>query len=189
MADTHAGGHSSIVRLILVPGLITLAVTMLRLGGELARLNKILFNPAPGGPWAIVGIPWLAPIFGVYFAVKLARGGGGPASLARGAALAVAFLPTPDLLGEADRPGLTAGEPGSGASDCAKGSSSAACSFSATRCATRGSSRAGSSTVNSSPARRASTSEARSADRMRCATLTSSASPARWPSESLTALK
>ena len=43
-------------KLILVPALITLAVTLLRLTGELLHWSKTLFNPAPGGGGAIVGL-------------------------------------------------------------------------------------------------------------------------------------
>ena len=70
-------------RLILVPGLVTLAVTAARLAGELMHGPRIFFNSDPGGLWAIVGIIWLAPIFGVYFALKLASHGQGPKSLRR----------------------------------------------------------------------------------------------------------
>ena len=71
-------------KLILVPALITLAVTLLRLTGELLHWSRALFNPAAGGGGAIVGITWLVPIFGIYFGLKLARAGlagaTGPAS-------------------------------------------------------------------------------------------------------------
>jgi hypothetical protein len=66
-------------KLILVPALITLAVTLLRLVGELMHWSKVLFNPAAGGGGAIVGIAWLVPIFGVYFALRLVDGGERPA--------------------------------------------------------------------------------------------------------------
>ena len=62
-------------KLILVPALITLAVTLLRLTGELLHWSKTLFNPAPGGGGAIVGIAWLIPVFGIYFGRKLAKAG------------------------------------------------------------------------------------------------------------------
>ena len=62
-------------KLILVPALITLAVTLLRLTGELLHWSKMLFNPAPGGGGAIVGIAWLVPVFGIYFGRKLAKAG------------------------------------------------------------------------------------------------------------------
>jgi hypothetical protein len=39
-----------------------------------------LFNPAAGGGGSIIGITWLVPILGVYFAIKLAGAGQGPAS-------------------------------------------------------------------------------------------------------------
>jgi hypothetical protein len=80
MADFPSGNRSSTLRLVLVPGLITLAVTLLRLVGELQHWPKVLFNPAAGGPWSIIGITWLAPIFGIYFAARLCSSGQAPAS-------------------------------------------------------------------------------------------------------------
>ena len=74
------GNSLSITRLIAVPALITLAVTILRLVGELQHWPSLLFNSAAGGWGAIVGIPWLPIIFGPYFAIKLASAGEGPAS-------------------------------------------------------------------------------------------------------------
>jgi hypothetical protein len=67
--------NADVRKLILVPSLITLAVTLLRLTGELLHWSKALFNPAPGGGGAIVGIAWLVPVFGIYFGLKLARAG------------------------------------------------------------------------------------------------------------------
>ena len=67
------------MQLILVPAIITLVVTLLRLAGERLGWSRVLFNPAPGGGFALVGIAWLVPIFGIYFALKLARRGEGPA--------------------------------------------------------------------------------------------------------------
>jgi hypothetical protein len=72
-----------ISRLILIPSLITLGVTILRLVGELKHWPRVLFNPAPGGGGAIVGISWLPIIFGIYFALKLAGAGARPASLGK----------------------------------------------------------------------------------------------------------
>jgi hypothetical protein len=69
--------------LILVPAIITLAVTLVRLAGELLNLSPTLFSRAAGGAGAIVGIVWLVPVFGVYFALKLVRLGHGPAGLGR----------------------------------------------------------------------------------------------------------
>ncbi len=53
--------------LIKIPALITLAVTLLRLVGELLDWPSLFFNAEAGGGFAIVGIVWLAPIFGVCF--------------------------------------------------------------------------------------------------------------------------
>jgi len=61
----------STYRLVLVPGIITAAVTLLRLVGELNHWSRALFNPDAGGGMALVGIAWLVPIFGIYFAMKL----------------------------------------------------------------------------------------------------------------------
>jgi hypothetical protein len=69
--------------LVLVPAIITLAVTALRLVGELQHWNERFFNRAGGGPGAIVGIVWLVFIFGAWFGWRLARAGDGPASLGR----------------------------------------------------------------------------------------------------------
>jgi hypothetical protein len=79
----------SLWRLILIPGLISLAVTLLRLVGELGHWSKTFFNPAPGGPWSIVGITWLAPLFGIYFALKLSAGGEGPKSFVKAVGFAL----------------------------------------------------------------------------------------------------
>jgi len=79
----------SITRLILIPGAITLAVTVLRLVGELRHWSTAWFNPEAGGPWSIVGITWLAPIFGIYFAVRLACSGEGPKSSWRAIVFAI----------------------------------------------------------------------------------------------------
>ena len=65
----------STFRLVLVPGIITLAVTLLRLTGELSDWSRTFFSPEAGGGLAIVGIAWLVPIFGVYFAAKLRAAG------------------------------------------------------------------------------------------------------------------
>ncbi|HMD96974.1 MAG TPA: hypothetical protein VKM93_06530 [Terriglobia bacterium] len=80
----------SITKLITVPALITLAITILRLVGELQGWSPLLFSTKAGGGFALVGISWLPIIFGPYFAVKLAKAGEGPASA--GKAIGFAFL-------------------------------------------------------------------------------------------------
>jgi hypothetical protein len=67
--------------LILVPSLITLAITILRLVGELLNWSPALFGKESGGNQSLVGISWLVPIFGIYFAVRLVRMGFAPASV------------------------------------------------------------------------------------------------------------
>jgi len=80
MTANHDQSYTSIFKLIFVPFLISLAITVLRLVGELQHWPVALFNPAAGGGGAVVGISWLIPIFGIYFAYKLVREGKGPAS-------------------------------------------------------------------------------------------------------------
>ena len=83
MAGTGDGRAVPVKDLILWPAVITLAVTLLRLTGELMGGSDRLFNRAPGGPGAIVGIVWLVPVFGYYFGHRLARLGFRPASAGR----------------------------------------------------------------------------------------------------------
>ena len=76
--------------LVLVPAIITLAVTLLRLAGELQGWAPAFFGRQGGGGGAIVGIVWLVPGFGIYFAIKLGRAGLGPPSV--GWAIAYSLL-------------------------------------------------------------------------------------------------
>jgi hypothetical protein len=92
MPDSVPTASTSITKLILIPSLITLGITALRLIGELQHWSPVLFNPAAGGGGAIVGISWLPFIFGPYFAVKLARMDQGPASSGRAVGYAVGGL-------------------------------------------------------------------------------------------------
>jgi hypothetical protein len=58
-------------KLILIPAVITLCITLLRLAAELMNLPSWLANRQAGGVGALIGISWLPPIFGIYFARKL----------------------------------------------------------------------------------------------------------------------
>jgi hypothetical protein len=79
-------------QLVLVPALIALGVTIVRLVGELQHGDARFFNRAGGGAGAIVGISWLPLLFGVYFAVRLVRAGEGPASKGRAMLMPVIAL-------------------------------------------------------------------------------------------------
>lgn len=70
--------ETSTAKLIFVPAVITLAITLLRLVGELQHWPTALFNPAAGGGGSIIGISWLPPILGIYFALKLMGAGESP---------------------------------------------------------------------------------------------------------------
>jgi hypothetical protein len=93
MAAMNSAARPNITQIIVVPSLITLAVTILRLVGELQHWSPKLFNPSPGGGFALVGIAWLPLIFGPYFALKLSEAGNGPASTGKAIGLSIAGLP------------------------------------------------------------------------------------------------
>ena len=85
-------------KLILVPAVITLGVTLLRLTGELMHWSPLLFNRAAGGGRAIVGIAWLVPFFGAWFGWKLAHAGERPGSVGKAIGFAVlGFVMTPAI--------------------------------------------------------------------------------------------
>lgn len=77
-------------RIVLIPSLVAIGVTLARLIGELRHWPKPLVNPDVCGK-AILGIIWLVPIFGIYFAMKLWRSRQ-PSRLSGAIALAVAGL-------------------------------------------------------------------------------------------------
>jgi hypothetical protein len=83
MTAQQDGSDTSISKLIFVPFLISIAITLLRLVGELQHWPTALFSPAAGGGGAIVGIWWLAPLFGIFFAHKLTAAGKPPHSIAK----------------------------------------------------------------------------------------------------------
>ncbi len=90
-------GSKSAWNLIMVPALMTLAVTLIRLVGELQHWPSPLFSNQAGGGGAIIGISWLPIFFGPYFAVKLAAAGDGPSS--PGKAIGFALLSLVVLFG------------------------------------------------------------------------------------------
>jgi hypothetical protein len=61
--------------IILVPAIISLLVSILRLTGELLGWSETLFSRAAGGGGSLIGISWLVVVFGVYFAWKLTKMG------------------------------------------------------------------------------------------------------------------
>ncbi|MEW6126414.1 MAG: hypothetical protein AB1757_05060 [Acidobacteriota bacterium] len=65
--------NTSIIKLITIPTAITLAITLLRLIGELNNWTPFLFSKQAGGGGALLGISWLPPIFGIWFAYKLIK--------------------------------------------------------------------------------------------------------------------
>ncbi len=81
-------------RMILVPAMISLAVTLLRLVGELASWSERWFSKetagtVPSGLSWVVGITWLAIPFGAYFGLRLHAMGRSPRSLIKAGALSL----------------------------------------------------------------------------------------------------
>ena len=92
MADTHSEQPVSIAKLILIPAVICLGVTLLRLVGELQNWSEFWFSRAPGGGGSPIGISWLTLIFAAYFGIKLAKAGETPKSYLRVILSAVAGI-------------------------------------------------------------------------------------------------
>jgi hypothetical protein len=92
MSTDISPARVNIAQLILIPSVITLAITLLRLTGELEHWSPVFFSREPGGGGALVGISWLAPVFGIYFALKLAKAGVERGSTGRTLGLAVLGL-------------------------------------------------------------------------------------------------
>ena len=104
MSEQAAGGSVALKPLILVPAVITLAITLLRLVGELMGWSPTFFSREAGGGLAVVGIVWLVFVFGWVFAVKLIRMGHAPHSIGRAAGLsflALLVIPATVFLGTA----------------------------------------------------------------------------------------
>jgi hypothetical protein len=88
MERAHPANEPSVASLIAIPALISLAVTALRLAGELQHWSPRWFSSetggvAPSGMSWLIGITWLALPFGAYFGFRLAAAGQGPESLRR----------------------------------------------------------------------------------------------------------
>ena len=97
MKEELSDHRLSIARLILVPGVITLLVTAVRLVGELRQWSATWFSTrtqgvVPSGWSWVIGITWLALPFGIYFALRLAGAGRGPVSLGKALLCAVLGL-------------------------------------------------------------------------------------------------
>ena len=70
-----------VLRLVLVPALLTLAITVVRLVGQIQGWSPAIFGkPEAGGGGALLGISWLIFLFGLWFGIRLARSGAGPKS-------------------------------------------------------------------------------------------------------------
>lgn len=86
---TAPNSGPNIKQLILIPAIISFAVTILRLVGELNDWAPSLFSREAGGGGALIGVAWLVPLFGVIFAMKLIREGYTPRGNIKVVAMAV----------------------------------------------------------------------------------------------------
>lgn len=85
------GKAPGVLSLVLVPALLTLAVSVIRLCGEIYGWSEAVFGkPEAGGGSALLGISWLIFVFGLWFGFRLQRAGAGPAS--RGRALVIGIV-------------------------------------------------------------------------------------------------
>ena len=97
MERSRSAAGPSLLRIIAAPALISLAVTLLRLTGELQHWSSTWFSSETGGvtpsgvSW-VVGITWLAVPFGAYFALRLVASGQGPESLGKAAICAASGI-------------------------------------------------------------------------------------------------
>jgi len=85
--------------LIAVPAAITLAVTALRLLGEMLHWSPRFFSREAGGGLAVVGIAWLVPLFGIWFALKLRHAGVPRPRIGRAFAITLAALVVTPAIG------------------------------------------------------------------------------------------
>src|SRR5262245_23339812 len=97
MGKESAENRLNICRLIWVPSLISLCITILRLIGELQHWSEKWFTTetlgiVPSGMSWLIGITWLAIPFGIYFAWKLVSAGYVPQSFGKAFAFVVLGL-------------------------------------------------------------------------------------------------
>lgn len=67
-----------VLPMLLLAGLLTAIVTIVRLIGELSGWDAAWFRSDAGSPGAPFGIIWLVPVFGLLFGRRLAQAGAAP---------------------------------------------------------------------------------------------------------------
>src|SRR5262247_256109 len=82
-----------VLPLVLVPALITLLVTVLRVVGELQNWGPTLVgSKRGGGEGGLIAITWLMFVFGAWFGFRLQRGGAGVERRGRALLLSLAAI-------------------------------------------------------------------------------------------------
>lgn len=89
---------------ITIPAIVTLAITLVRLVGELLNLSPRFFSREGGGAGALIGIVWLVPVFGIHFALRLRASGDRPQPLGKAFALVIAAFAAPLVAGSLGPP-------------------------------------------------------------------------------------
>ena len=79
MADEY---RPRVLPMLLVFGVLTLVVTVVRLVGELQGWDSNWFSTEAGSPMNPFGIVWLVPVAGLLFGRRLAQGVGAPTFVA-----------------------------------------------------------------------------------------------------------
>lgn len=80
VVDMSKDTSSGVGRTVLIAGLLTLLISLVRLIGELQGWNPKFFPSGPGGQGGYVGIVWLIPVVGFLVGRKLKQLGKGPGS-------------------------------------------------------------------------------------------------------------
>ncbi|GAB4136533.1 MAG: hypothetical protein Fur0037_01160 [Planctomycetota bacterium] len=78
----------SVIVPILIAGVLSLGVTLLRLYGELQQWDPRFFNREAGG-FGLVGISFLVPVFGFWFGRRLAAAGRRPRHAGKAALICI----------------------------------------------------------------------------------------------------
>src|SRR5690606_19028836 len=79
----------TITSLVLIPAIVTLIVTVLRVIGELNQWDAMWFGTPTESNNALLGISWLIFVFGFWFGLRMQRSGAGVANPNRTLLMAV----------------------------------------------------------------------------------------------------
>lgn len=90
MSEPAAPRGAGVAGPVLIAAVLSLAIVVLRLYGELNIWDPKYFSTEAGGGQSLLGITWLVPLFGFWFGRRLAQGGHRPKSTGLALAMCVA---------------------------------------------------------------------------------------------------